>query len=120
MYYIDEIMERAFDNFGKMINANEYSFWAPSSLIEAKPSTGSTEPDTTTQTQEWEAADESTTTTTTTTDWSSTEKATPATDSTMSDVAGLAAATEIADAVSEVIEDVNPFSSDSDSNMFTT
>lgn len=116
MYYIDEIMERAFDNFGKIINANEYSFWAPSSLIEAKPSTGSTEPDTTTQTQEWEAADESTTTT----DWSSTEKATPATDSTMSDVAGLAATTEIADAVSEVIEDVNPFSSDSDSNMFTT
>ena len=37
MYYLDEIMDRTFDNFAKMVNANNDSFWTTNTTIEAKP-----------------------------------------------------------------------------------
>jgi hypothetical protein len=47
MYYLDEIMDRTFDNFAKMVNANNDSFWTTNTTIEAKPTE---EPETATPT----------------------------------------------------------------------
>ena len=72
MYNVNQILDRTFDNWGTMLGASEYSFWAISE-IEMKPTPEIETPTTTTpiEIQEWEPAD--------TTDWtlqSSTETST--------------------------------------------
>ncbi len=63
MYNVNQILDRTFDNWGTMLGANEFSFWAISE-IEMKPTPEIETPTTTTptETQEWEPAD--------TNDWS--------------------------------------------------
>ncbi|MBC8522766.1 hypothetical protein H8D29_02455 [PVC group bacterium] len=60
MYYLDEIMNRTFDNWGAMLGANDFSFWA-GSTIETKPTTDTTTETLSTpaETPAWEPADTS-------------------------------------------------------------
>ena len=53
MYYLDEIMDRTFDSWSKMLGANDVSFWG-SSIVEIKPAP---ETETTIETPAWEPAD---------------------------------------------------------------
>ncbi len=93
MYYLDEIMDRTFDNFAKMVNANNDSFWTTNTTIEAKPTeepetaTPTTSP---TETPAWEPADQGT--------WN----AEPSVETTP-------VIQNIADTARDVIEEINPF-----------
>ncbi len=93
MYYLDEIMDRTFDNFAKMVNANNDSFWTTNTTIEAKPTeepetaTPTTSP---TETPAWEPAD--------TTQWRA-----------ETSVAATPMIQDIADTARDVIEEINPF-----------
>ena len=99
MYYLDEIIDRTFDNFAKMINANDNCFWTTNSTIEPKPIE---EPETTTTTASpteipaWEPAD--------TTQWRE-----------ETSVAATPAIQDIAETVKNVVDEINPFT-DSDHN----
>jgi hypothetical protein len=59
MYYLDDIMDRACNNWGEMLGASDNSFWATSATIETKPSTETetTTPATPAETPAWEPAD---------------------------------------------------------------
>ena len=37
MYYLDEIMDRAFNNWTDILGANDSTFWSATSTIESKP-----------------------------------------------------------------------------------
>ena len=59
MYYLDDIMDRACNNWGEVLGASGNSFWATSATIETKPSTETetTTPATPAETPAWEPAD---------------------------------------------------------------
>jgi hypothetical protein len=104
MYYLDEIMDRTFEGWSRMLGANEYSFWA-SSEIEMKPTyatpdtSDSPETDTATntpaETPTWEPAD--------TNDWNTCKEDT-CDSNPMSDTLHHIAAT-----ARQVVEEINPF-----------
>ena len=111
MYYLDEIMDRTFDNWSTMLGANDFSFWA-SSEIEMKPNADTTETETSistpAETPAWEPAD--------TNEWN--EEATCDSDSASSnwnkeescDSNPISETLQnIAGTAREVIEDINPF-----------
>ena len=93
MYYLDEIMDRTFNNFAKIVNANNDSFWTTNTTIEAKPTE---EPETATpitsptETPAWEPAD--------TTQWRA-----------ETSVETTPVIQNIADTARDVIEEINPF-----------
>tara|TARA_B100001245_G_C22459804_1_gene236006 strand:- start:64 stop:390 length:327 start_codon:yes stop_codon:yes gene_type:complete len=106
MYYLEEIMDRTFDSWSRMLGANDYSFWG-SAEIEMKPipttaeTTETESVPTPAETPSWEPAD--------TTAWSKyTEDScdsNPVNDTVQN----------IANVAKEVIEDINPWT-DSESN----
>ena len=103
MYYLDEIMDRTFDDWSTMLGANNYSLWA-SSEIEMKPTQADTTsaPDTDTvtstpaETPAWEPADN--------TQWETTTAEDDCNSNTISDTLH-----HISDTAREVIADINPF-----------
>ena len=117
MYNVNQILDRTFDNWGTMLGANEYSFWAISE-IEMKPTqmntsgmqtTPETEPSTTTsptETQEWEPAD--------TKEWthesSGVARATSVDTETADPTDAMSATLEnLTDTARDVFEEFNPF-----------
>ncbi len=101
MYYLDEIMDRTFDSWSRMLGANNNSFWA-SSEIEMKPSTSTYEtsedeptPSAPAETPAWEPADAN--------NWNDCSEGSSESNPVHE------AVKHIADTARDVIDDINPF-----------
>jgi hypothetical protein len=60
MYYLDEIMDRAFNNWTDILGANDSTFWSATSTIESKPEVEKetpSVPSTPSENPPWEPAD---------------------------------------------------------------
>jgi|TARA_B100000315_G_scaffold86313_1_gene79100 hypothetical protein len=108
MYYLDEIMNRTFETWSKMLGANDQTFWNLSSTVETKPTS---EPDTKMQpstpeeTPAWEPADE-----TVTESYQETSSQETSNQDASSQVTPMGETVEqIAEAAKEVFNELNPF-----------
>ena len=169
MYYLDEIMDRTFETWGNLIQADDYSFWGDSVEIEAKPNDWTRSAMATSETTNWDTdtdkesdsnnLDDDTKTETETTQWNEgadtaqveseasndsnadsnnwetettnesnavSEEWKEASDSETkewkTDTEKIAAASvinELTDAVSGVIEDINPFTDEPVENKYS-
>ena len=128
MYYIEDVINRTFEGWGGKIHASDaVSFWTTSSTFEMKPNFWSTYAETTAQSSSWESSDSNETNWDKSADSVSDDWSTESDDSTSdsdswsdsdstSDDAGVVAMSEIADTASSVLADVNPYSSQSNSD----
>ena len=112
MYYVEEIVDRTFENWSTMLGANDHSFWS-NSEIEMKPTTDVDTSSTTTtttpaETPAWEP--------TVTSEWNEgteNQDAAPATSTSESTSSTDPVRTTLQDfkeTVSETLDDINPFS----------
>ena len=108
MYYLDDIMDRTFDNWSMMLGANDSSFWA-NSEIEMKPESDSEKSTTNApaETPAWEPAD--------TSEWNETSDDSSSDTATTNTDAVSETLRDFADTASEAIADINPFT-DEDRN----
>ena len=116
MYYLDEIMDRTFECWGNLIKADDYSLWGASAVIEAKPNDWTISATATSASSNWS---EETDSDSNTTDWNSDSDSDAGsgdwnTDTESEKAASASTIHEITDAISETIDDINPFTSDTD------